>query len=43
MSVTIYNVGFVYEETESGIVINIRYKHRYIQTDDSAMTTLDCL
>jgi len=35
-------MSFVYEETESAIVINIRYKHRNIQTDDCAMTNLDC-
>jgi len=35
------NVGFVYEETESGIVINISYKHQHIQTDDSDITTLE--
>jgi hypothetical protein len=42
MQVTLYNVGFVYEETESGIMINIRYKDRDIQTDDSSMTTVEC-
>jgi len=34
-------VGLVYVETESGIVINISYKHQHIQTDDSDITTLD--
>jgi len=35
-------VSFVYEETETDIVITISYKHQHIQTDDSAITSLDC-
>jgi len=42
MYVTIVQCGFGYEETESGIVIKLRYKHRNIQNGDNVMTTLDC-